>query len=285
MRKRYQILGFTALLLAAAGIALGQSPETMIDDAILEVAVNSSQSERIAQKTAEKLRSIKPQAASSALYAAFSRPITAQRQQQTVLEIIEKLPNFDFEDWVAHLEKEPDPMLLSFGMSACSIGRDTLPPVLKSFLQSKLSDRRVGQKLDGEARAYASEGLRVCDRALHELWSFEPEDTRPARYSTFSAATSVKERDQLIADYVKKFGVTSVNLSEDPSKARRIGPPASLRKGSGSMDSAPPIASTVPSPEQANPVRSGSYLGISLSLAILAGLAAWLLVRARREKD
>jgi hypothetical protein len=281
----HRILTLTALWLNMSFSIFGQTPERIIDEAIAESAADQNRDEVITKDAAKKLEQFEPTLTSSVLYSAFQRPDRSDGHTVTVIQIIRKLPKFDFGDWVAHLDKEPDPMLLSYGMTACTTGRETLPPVLKIFLQRKLSDRRVGEKLYGEARAYASEGLRVCDRALHELWSFEPEDARPSRYTTFSAATSVKERDQMIADYVKKFGVTSVNLSEGPSKARRIGPPVSPLKDSGGLVNAPPIDSTAPALDEIPPARSGSYLGISLSLAILAGLAGWLLVRSRRRKN
>lgn len=182
---------------------------------------------------------------------------------------------------------------MSYALNAASASKKTSPR-FTAFLQRLLLDQRVCQKLTGEMRGYASEGLRLCDWALNILWSREPESARPPAYP-LDVNYSTEKRDQLIADYARKYGVplsemrmkidatrTSPSLP-DPEESKRVIP---LRASLPTHKAPEPAPSSDPEPGRPSTIATtfGWLWWVAGATIAMAAVVAWSVRRGWRGK-
>jgi hypothetical protein len=213
--KVLRLIFLVTLVFGVVCRALGQTPEEIINRVITEGG-EQTWSDAPIQRAIDELSTFDAKTVSSALYLAFKRPESVTNQRPTIFKIIRKIPNFDVNEWVYRLENETDPILLCYATSAATSSTKANSTKLKALLVKMLNDKRIGQKLHGEARAYSSRGLRVCDWSLNLLWSLEPEKDRPLDYP-WGASISVRKRDQRIVEYAKQF---HLELSPQPAETK-----------------------------------------------------------------
>ena len=186
--------------------AFGQAPRDIINRAVNEVAAQPANFQKPPKAAAAELETMDGKVVTNALYDAFQKPEALPDQRPTIARIVSNISNFDIDIWATRLENETDPMILCYGL-ILSDDKGAESQDLKTLMIKLLSDQRVGQGVYGEARGYISEGLRVCDIALNMLWSRQPESTWPPGIPV-DAIVSKRDRDNLIADYAAKFGMT-----------------------------------------------------------------------------
>lgn len=199
------LLLVVALLVGRVNL-IAQTASQVISKVIEQLGSLPPNDDAIAQEASTSLDRMNPKDVVEALYLAMKRPQQVTNQRRTLNVIVGNLRNFDLDAWLDRLEVETDPYMLNYGVRIGDLSTKSDSPRLKAFKLRLLSDQRIGQELHGEARAYASKGMRVCDIMLNSLWSKEPEADRPPGYPV-DAGTSRQRRDEMIAAYAKKFNV------------------------------------------------------------------------------
>ncbi|MEI6533870.1 MAG: hypothetical protein WCN98_00915 [Verrucomicrobiaceae bacterium] len=252
--------------------ALAQSPIDVITQALQQVEQQPRSLDISTDKAAQALAAFSAKEACDALYEKLQRADPVGNQHPAIMKISRKLSSFDIDGWVGHLEVEPAPMTLYSGLSVAFASKESHSPKLKAFAQRLLSDQRIGEERHGEARGYASKGLRVCDHALNLLWHIEPKATQPSGFPV-DAINSTQRRDQMIADYAKKFGVTLIasedaNPLKEPPKGH---PPATAIASPGS--------NIQPSPPNKEQQTSTAWLMWLLVVITATVGAVWVFLR------
>ena len=268
--------GILKLLVAALlGIgfqdAWGQTPSDIIAQTFKEVRENPRSLDTSADKASQALATFGAIDVCDALYNALQHADRIGNQVPAIMKITRRLPSFDIQRWVTHLERESDPMILVNGIFVSSVSKEAKSPQQKEFVRHLLSDKRVGQDRRGEARGYASVGLRVCDLALNLLWESEPEASHPPGYP-LDAINSIERRDQLIADYAAKFKVQIEGDDASSTKSLATQPSVVVPQKAPA-----PKTATPPSPE---PSSSTPWSIIVVLIVAACGLL-WLLFKRR----
>ncbi len=213
---------FAVYQIASPGLAFSALID-VIRDANAAVAKDSTKLEEAVDVAAQHLAKLPASESTSALYSCLKLPRNEQMRWDIVFRIVERLPNFDMNEWVSRLGREDDPFVTDYAIKIASSSQKADSELLLAFLHRSLSDKRVGRKLTGEARAYAKEGLRICDDVLNILWDREPAASRPPGYPFGVSNSSPKQLDKLIAEYARRFNVPLT--ATDPATTKSTSKP------------------------------------------------------------
>jgi hypothetical protein len=256
-------------------LLLAQTPSDVISKAIEQLGSLPANDEEIAHAAATSLAAMNPKEVVEAFFLAMKRPQQVTNQRRTLNVLVGSIKNFDIESWLDRLEAEPDPMMLNYGVRIADLSTKSDSPRLKTFKLRLLSDKRIAQELHGEARAYASKGMRLCDIVMNSLWSKEPESDRPPGYPV-DAGTSRQQRDEMIAAYANKFNVpidADVAVPPEPKLNQVPTPEAAPQKA---LESKPTATQT------SEELTSSTPWSIIVVLIVAAIGLLWLLLKGRK---
>ena len=233
---------FAIYQIASQGPALS-APIDAIRDANAAVANRSRTLEEAVDVAAQHLAKLPASDSTSALYSCLKLPRSEQMHWDIVFRIVERLPNFDMNEWVLRLGREDDPFVTDYAIKIASSSQKADSELLLAFLHRSLSDKRVGRKLTGEARAYAKEGLRICDDVLNILWDREPAASQPPGFPFGVSNSSPEQLDRLIAEYARRFNVPLT--ATDPANTKST---SNSAPGSAHASPLPKVSEPKPMP-------------------------------------
>ncbi len=275
MSKLYSFLPWLVIEFMASH-ALYAGPMEIIQEVIVAVSHDRTHIDEIIAPAIVQLAQMPKAEVANSLYESLKLQQTEWRQWPTIYQIVEELPDFDIDAWVSLLEKEDDPFITNYAIKMAADNKAADSKRFIDFLHLSLSDKRVGGHLSGEARAYAKEGLRICDSVLNILWHREPEATRPQGYPFGVSNSSPEKRDSLITDYAKKFNVAIAKTQskvEASSKILNGKESAVALKRKAEAEGVSTLGN--------ERLKSILWLVVTLAIAAMGGVA-WLLFRKRK---
>ena len=201
---------FSFLVTCLEAQTTAQSASEIIDSAITEIGAAPWKDDDIIASYLPALKELPGDQVTSALFAALTHKIKAINQWPTIFQLGRKIENFDLGTWQSRIAQEQNPLILDAALKIMAISKRKNDEGVTAFLEKYLSDKRIGRKLEGEARGYGGIGWRICDEMLAWLWSRHPEAVAP----NIDASMGPERLDQAIADYCQKFGVALTSLPE-----------------------------------------------------------------------